>query len=452
VSYTSRLQRVIPGGAHTYSKGSDQFPSNAPQIFERGEGVYLFDPDGKKFLDFGMGLRSVLIGYAEEQINTKAIEYLKKGMNLTRPSMIELEAAELMTDLIPTADMVKFTKNGSTAVTAAVKLSRAYTGRKKIAICADHPFFSYDDWFIGTTPMSKGVLEEHSEFTMAFKYNDITSLEKIISENINEIACVLLEPLAVDCPSTPQAQGGCCGQKKCSRAKKDSNDSFLHKVQELCKKNGIVFILDEMITGFRWGLAGAQGKFNLNPDLSTFGKAMANGFPLACVVGKREIMSQGSIEELGKERLFLISTTHGADMASMGAFVANVDFMKREPVEERVWDFGSQLITKMNQCAVNRGLEKYFQVFGPACSPRYVTFDSNEKTSLEFRTLFVQEMLKRGILMPWISISYRHTESLLSEIEQALDETFQIYAQALETSPKDFVQGDYLKPVFRQFN
>ena len=451
MNYSSRLQRVIPGGAHTYSKGSDQFPSNSPQIFERGEGVYLFDPEGKKFLDFGMGLRSVLIGYAEEQIDNKAIEYLKKGMNLTRPSMIELEAAELMTDLIPSADMVKFTKNGSTAVTAAVKLARAYTGRKKIAICADHPFFSYDDWFIGTTPMSKGVLEEESDFTKTFKYNDISSLEKIISENPNEIACVILEPLAVDCPSVPQVQGVCCGQKNCLRLQ-NSNESFLHKVQELCKKNGIVFILDEMITGFRWGLAGAQGKFDLKPDLSTFGKAMANGFPLACVVGRREIMSQGSIEELGKERLFLVSTTHGADMASLGAFVANVEFMKREPVEERVWGFGSQLITKMNQCAVNRGVEKYFKVFGPACSPRFVTLDSNGITSLEFRTLFLQEMLKRGILMPWISISYRHTESLLSEIEQALDETFQVYTKALETSPRGFVQGEYLKPVFRKFN
>ena len=451
MNYTSRLQRVIPGGAHTYSKGSDQFPSNSPQIFERGEGVHLFDPDGKKFLDFGMGLRTVLIGYAEEQIDNKAIEYLKKGMNLTRPSMIELEAAELMTDLIPSADMVKFTKNGSTAVTAAVKLARAYTGRKKIVICADHPFFSYDDWFIGTTPMSKGILEEQSNFTKTFKYNDISSLEKIISENSDEIACVILEPLAVDCPSVPQVQGVCCGQKNCLRLQ-NSNESFLHKVQELCKKNGIVFILDEMITGFRWGLAGAQGKFDLKPDLSTFGKAMANGFPLACVVGRREIMNQGSIEELGKERLFLVSTTHGADMASLGAFVANVEFMKREPVEERVWGFGSQLITKMNQCAVNRGVEKYFKVFGPACSPRFVTLDSNEITSLEFRTLFLQEMLKRGILMPWISISYRHTESLLSEIEQALDETFQIYTKALETSPRGFVQGEYLKPVFRKFN
>jgi glutamate-1-semialdehyde 2,1-aminomutase len=299
--------------------------------------------------------------------------------------------------------------------------------------------------------MSKGVPDEHSEFTKTFKYNDISSLEKIISENINEIACVILEPLAVDCPSVPLAQGICCGQKNCLRLQ-NSNENFLHKVQELCKKNGIVFILDEMITGFRWGLAGAQGKFDLNPDLSTFGKAMANGFPLACVVGRREIMSQGSIEELGKERLFLVSTTHGADMASLGAFVANVEFMKREPVEERVWSFGSQLIAKMNQCAVNRGLEKYFKVFGPACSPRFVTLDSNEITSLEFRTLFLQEMLKRGILMPWISISYRHTESLLSEIEQALDETFQIYTQALETSPRDFVQGDYIKPVFRKFN
>lgn len=449
--YTTRLHNAIPGGAHTYSKGSDQFPANAPEIFERGQGVHLFDPDGKRYLDFGMGLRSILLGYAEEEVDKRAIEYLRRGMNLTRPSMIELEAAELMIDLVDSAEMVKFTKNGSTAVTAAVKLARAYTGRNKVAICSDHPFFSYDDWFIGTTVMSRGVPNDVRNSTLSFNYNDIKSVEELISSNAGEIACVVLEPLATDCPQVLEKESGCCSSFKCHRAE-GATHNFLQQVQELCKQNGIVFVLDEMITGFRWGTGGAQKAFKVDPDLSTFGKAMANGYPLACLVGKREIMSQGSINDLGAERLFLISTTHGADMASLGAFVANINFMNSNPVVENIWKFGFDFMELMKRTAAKKGLSEYFEVVGPACSPRYITYDKTKRSSLEFRTLFVQEMLKHDIFIPWISIAYRHADVNLAEIEAALNATFDIYLQALETSPRRFVQGDYIKPVFRKFN
>jgi glutamate-1-semialdehyde 2,1-aminomutase len=450
MNYTDRLQRVIPGGAHTYSKGFDQFPSNAPQILERGEGVYVYEPGGKKYLDFGMGLRSVLIGYSENEIDRKAIHYLKLGMNLTRPSLIELEAAELMVSLIPGAEMVKFTKNGSTAVSAAVKLARAYTQKNLIAICSDHPFFSYDDWFIATTPMSKGIPPEVSLFTKSFRYNDIESLKKLIEIYPNEIACVVLEPQATDCPAVSDFSAGCCSKMDCSRVSYESN--FLQEVQEVCNKNGIVFILDEMITGFRWGLSGAQGAFKVRPDLSTFGKAIANGFPLACVVGKREIMSLGSIDKIGEERLFLVSTTHGGDMASFGAFKAMVEFMKREPVVKNVWNFGFNLISAMNKLILNHGLQDFIKVMGPACSPKFITLDQNKNSSFEFRTLFVQELIKCNILMPWISIAYRHSTDLITDMSDGLDSMLDIYSKALQSNPRDFVHGDFIKPVFRKFN
>jgi glutamate-1-semialdehyde 2,1-aminomutase len=220
----------------------------------------------------------------------------------------------------------------------------------------------------------------------------------------------------------------------------------------LCKKNGIVFILDEMITGFRWGTGGAQKNFQVTPDLSTFGKAMANGYPLACLVGKREIMSQGSINNLGSERLFLISTTHGADMASLGAFVANVELITKKPVLENIWKSGFDLMQLMKKKAAEAGLSEYFDVVGPACSPRYVTYDGTKSNSLEFRTLFIQEMLKHEILMPWISIAYRHKDIDFSQLEFALSSTFNVYSKALETDPRKFVQGDFIKPVFRKFN
>jgi glutamate-1-semialdehyde 2,1-aminomutase len=442
---------VIPGGAHTYSKGADQFPSNAPQILKSGKGVHVYDEKDSSFLDFGMGLRSVLIGYSEEEVDNQAIKYLKRGMNLTRPSTIELEAAELMVDLVRSAEMVKFTKNGSTAVTAAVKLARAYTGRKLVAVCSDHPFFSYDDWFIGSTPMSKGIPDENKTLTKTFKYNNLSSLQELVSKYPQEIACVVLEPQASECPNVPGYATECCAQANCSRLSKSQN-SFLQQVQELCKANGIVFILDEMITGFRWGLGGAQERFNLDPDLSTFGKAIANGYPLACVVGRREIMSLGSIETTGQERLFLVSTTHGGDMASLGAFAANVEIMRREPVVSSIWNFGFKLISLMNNIARKHNIEQNFRALGPACSPRFETRDADSNISLEFRTLFIQEMLRSGILMPWISLAYRHVDSYLKEIEEALESTFSVYAKALESRPSDFLEGESIKPVFRKFN
>ena len=159
MTYQDRLLKAIPGGAHTYSRGFDQYPANAPQILKRGKGAYVYDENDREFLDYGMALRAVNLGYANEEINKAAIEQIEFGNNLTKPSMIELEAAELLIDMIDSVDMVKFTKNGSTATTAAIKLSRAYTGRELVARCAEHPFFSYDDWFIGSTQLTKGILK-----------------------------------------------------------------------------------------------------------------------------------------------------------------------------------------------------------------------------------------------------------------------------------------------------
>ena len=197
---TKQLLKVIPGGAHTYSRGADTFPENAPPILEKGKGVYIFDKNNKKYLDYGMGLRAVNIGYAENLINRAAIKAINKGNNLTRPSTIELRAAQLLVSLIEESDMVKFTKNGSTSVTAAVKLARAYTGKKIILRCAEQPFFSFDDWFIGSTNIPRGVTDETIKLTKKFHYNDIESLKNLILKFKNKIACVVLEPSSTEHP------------------------------------------------------------------------------------------------------------------------------------------------------------------------------------------------------------------------------------------------------------
>lgn len=430
MNYQDRLLKAIPGGAHTYSRGYDQYPSNAPQILTRGKGAYIYDPEGNKYLDYGMALRAVNIGYAEDEIDEAAIEQIKNGNNLTRPSMIELEAAELLVDLIDSVDMVKFTKNGSTAVSAAVKLARGYTGRELVARCAEHPFFSYDDWFIASTPLTRGIPQETIGKTKTFRYNDIASLETLIAQHSGKFACVVLEPAATEEP----------------------RDGFLQRVQALCRANGIVFILDEMITGFRWHMKGAQHLYGVTPDLCAFGKAMANGFAVACVAGKREIMVLGSIEFEGRERIFLLSTTHGAEMCGLGAFVATVKFMQQHKVVEHLWDYGRKLTAMIQRKAEEHGIGQNFKVGGIACSPYYLTLDSSGANSLGLRTLFSQEMIRNGVLMPWIALSYRHGEAELAVTERALDATFKIYRQALDEGVEKYLVGPAIKPVFRKYN
>ncbi len=422
--------KAIPGGAHTYSRGYDQYPTNAPQILDNGKGAYVFEPDGTKYLDYGMALRAVNLGYAEDEIDAAAFQQIRKGNNLTRPSMIELEAAELIVDLIDSVDMVKFTKNGSTAVSAAVKLSRAFTGRDLVARCAEHPFFSYDDWFIGSTPLIRGIPQETIEKTKIFHYNDIASLEALIAQYPNQFACIVLEPAATDEPK----------------------DGYLHKVQALCRANGIVFILDEMITGFRWHMKGAQHVYGVTPDLCTFGKAMANGFSVACIAGKREIMELGSIEFEGRERVFLLSTTHGAEMCGLGAFIATIKFMQKHNVVEHLWEYGDKLMSMMQGKAVEYGIGRNFKVGGIPCSPYYLTLDASGKNSLALRTLFSQEMIRNGVLMPWIALSLSHGEAELNATERALDATFAIYRKALEDGVEEYLVGPTIKPVFRTHN
>lgn len=447
--FQKRLHSVIPGGAHTYSRGDDQYPENAPAILEKGKGAYVWDAEGNEFLDYGMGLRSITVGYDYDEISEAGIAEIKKGLNLTRASVTELRAAELMLEVFPWAQMVKFGKNGSTVTTAAIKLSRAYTGRKHVAMCAEHPFFTYDDWFIGTTPMDKGIPQESKSFSHRFHYNDIASLERIFTENPGQIACVILEPTTFISPCPDEKS--MLDKPACSKHT-DKSKHFLHQVKALCKKNGAVFILDEMITGFRYDLQGAMKLFDIEPDLATFGKGMANGFPLSALIGKKEIMNLGGILEEGAERVFLISTTHGSEMASLGAFIKTIEVYKRLDVCSHLWDYGKKLITGMNAIAKNLGIEACFEMGGYAVSPIYTTRDKNKNVSMEFRTLFSQEMIKHGVLMPWVSLCYSHGEAELKLTLEAAEKALEVYKKALEGNIKDYLVGRAVKPVFRKHN
>lgn len=449
MDYKTRLHNAIPGGAHTYSRGDDQYPINAPQILMGGKGAYVFDDKNNKFLDYGMGLRSVNLGYGNVEVAERVYKEALAGNNLTRPSKTELDAAEKLISLIPSVDMVKFAKHGSTVTTAALKVARAYTGRKFIAIPKEHPFFSFDDWFIGTTPLERGVILDSSSYTLLFNYNNIESLKELFEAYPNQIAGVMLEPSTTVGPCSIACGGSNInGCKDCPNLK----TNFLHQVKDLCHKNGSLFILDEMITGFRWHLQGAQTYFDIEPDLCTFGKAMANGFAVAALAGKRQFMEIGGILEAGAERVFLTSTTHGAEMSALGAFLTTTEILERDNIVSHFWSIGSQLMNGFNNLAKDHGIEKFVYMEGYPVSPNFITKDANSNPSLDFRTLFVEKMLEKNVLMPYVALSASHSQIELTKTFEALEHTFNIYSKALEHGLEGHLNSPSIKPVFRKFN
>ncbi len=423
-----RFHAVIPGGGHTYAKGDDQYPEMEAPYLVRGKGCHVWDVDGNEFIEFGMGLRSVTLGHAYRPVVDAAKAEMENGENFVRPSPIELECAEQLLELIPGAEMAKFAKNGSDATSAAIRLSRAYTGREYIAICADHPFFSVDDWFIGTTPMSAGIPKATRDLTLAFRYNDVSSVEALFATHPGQIACLILE------------------------AEKDAppRDDFLGRVKALCAKHGAVFILDEMITGFRWDNGGAQTYHKVVPDLACFGKALGNGFSVSALVGKRDLMRLGGIRH-DRERVFVLSTTHGAERHCLAAALETMRTYAREPVIDHLWRQGARLEAGIQSSIREHGLEGHFGIYGRPCNLVYFTRDAAKQPSQEYRTLFLQETIKRGLLMPSLVVSYSHSDEDIDKALHGIHEALGVYKQALENGVQRYLTGRPVRPVFRRY-
>lgn len=424
-----KSHQLIPGGAHTYAKGDDQYPELAPGFLVRGKGCHVWDLDHNEYLEYGMGLRAVTLGHGYESVVEAAYQQMRQGLNFNRPAPIEVECAEQFLSLIKGAEMVKFAKNGSDATTAALKLARAYTGKDLVGICVDHPFFSTDDWFIGASPMNAGIPQAIQNLTVKFRYNDLDSVKQLFTQHPNQIACLMMEAEKNDPPV----------------------DNFLHQVQKLCHQHGALLILDEIITGFRVHLNGAQQLHKIVPDLSTFGKAMGNGFSIAALAGKREIMKLGGLDH-DRERVFLLSTTFGAETSCLAAAMEVMRIYQTENVIEQLHRQGEKLITGINQAIAQLQLEDYFGIAGKPCNLIYITKDQTKQRSQPFRTLFLQELIKRGIIAPSLVVSYSHSDRDIQQTIEAVAGALEVYAQALESGVEQYLVGRSVQPVFRQFN
>lgn len=419
---------LVPGGAHTYAKGDDQFPEESPAFMARGKGCHAWDVDGNEFIEYGIGLRSVTLGHAYEPVTRAAAEALQWGVNFTRPHRIEVEAAEAVLGMVG-HDMVKFAKHGSDATTAAVKLARCHTGRDVVAYCCDHPFFAVDDWFIGTTPIHGGIPDAVRNLSVPFKYNDLASLQAAFDARPGKIAAVVMEAEN----GQPPAPG------------------YLQAVRDLCDRNGAVWVLDEIITGFRWHNGGAQAYYGVKPDLCSFGKAMANGFSVSALCGKRDLMELGGLRT-DRRRAFLLSTTHGGETHALAACIATVREYQRRDVVGDLWRAGRRLEAGVNQVTAALGIGKHFYLTNQPCALIYVTKDADGNRSQPFRTLFLQEMVKRGIVCPNLIVSAAHADADVDRTVDAIAESLKLYKAALENGAEKYLEGRPVKPVARAFN
>ena len=425
-----KVHSVIPGGAHTYAKGDDQYPELSPGFIERGKGCHIWDVDGNEFIEYGMGLRAVTLGHAYPSIIEAAHRQMLLGNNFNRPATIELQAAEMLQSLIPSAEMVKFAKDGSTILTAALKLARAHTGRKLVAICSNSPFFSYNDWFIGTTAMDGGVNRAEVDLTVKFNYNDIDSLKQLFAQYPDQIAMVLLEPARTEEPK----------------------EGFLQQVIDLSHQHGALVTLDETISGFRFHKGGAQTLYGVTPDMSCFGKAMANGFSLSALTGKREVMELGGLFH-NRERVFLLSTTHGAEGPSLAAGIETMRIYRDEPVIEHLYRVGDRLRAGFRQVTADLGVSEYLGIAGRGCNLLYSTHDHEHKPSQPFRTLFMQELIRWGVLAPSFIVSYAHSDADIDHTIEAVARAAKVYKKALEAGSTDgLLVGAPTKVVYRRYN
>lgn len=429
-AFSNRIHDMIPGGAHTYSKGDDQFPYNSPGAIVKGKGAHVWDLDGNEFIDCSMGLTSVCIGHGYEPVAQAVCDAAFSGTNFQRPAAIELEAAKLFLDTVQSGDMVKFAKNGSTVTTAAVKLARAYTGRNRVAIAREHNFFSYDDWFIVTTPCDRGIPERLRSMTAAFSYNNYESVEALLANNDHDIACLIMEPVKFDPPK----------------------DNFLHKVAALCKDRGVLLILDEMISGFKWSLQGAHNYFGVKPDMATWGKGIANGFSACALTGRADIMELGGIRREGDDKLFLVSTTHGAETTGLAAMIATIQAFKQHNMIESNWTRGEALKQRLESIVINHGLEHSLQWIGYPCLFVLVCRNSTGTPDDAFRTLMMQEMIAHGVLFQgMIYPTWSHQQPEMDHLAKAFDEACAIYRRAIDAgTTANFLNGRPAKPVFRK--
>ena len=359
------VEKNIPLASQTFSKSKLFLPyKKTPLFLEKGSGCFVYDIDGNKYIDLISGLLSVSLGYNIKEINKKIQRQLTKGITLSLPSLLENDLAKKIINEIPSAEMVRFAKNGSDVTSAAIRLSRMITGKKIILTCGYH---GWHEWYIGKTTMNAGIPEEMFANTKTFKFNDINSFKKVFLKNRSKVAAVILEPMNIEWP----------------------NIKFLKKIREMCSENNSILIFDEICTGFRFSMGGAQKLFRVTPDLTTLGKGMGNGFPISALVGKRKIMKNCS-------KIFF-SSTFGGETLSLVAAISVIDYMKKNNVLKKINNLGNKIIYEIND-HLNKEKIDYIKIKGHPSWSFFIFKDYKKYSKETLKTFFLEKSIENGLL------------------------------------------------------
>lgn len=414
-----RALRVIPLASQTFSKSLVNYPKGAAPLFiERGEGAYVWDVDGNKYLDCVNSLCALTLGYKRPEVDAAVSAQMHNGVSFTLPHRLETEVAELLCELIPCAESVRFGKNGTDATSAAVRIARAVTGREHIAVCGYH---GWQDWYIGSTARHLGVPDAVRALTHKFDYNNLDSLKALFEQADQPLAAVILEPMNVAYPAP----------------------GFLEGVRALCDQYGALMVLDETITGFRFHLGGAQSLFGVTPDLATFGKGIANGYPLSAIVGKAKYMH--AMEDI------FFSGTFGGETLSLAAAKAVLSLLKEQHLIDDINEKGRYLLNGLNGLLDELQLRDYFDTAGhPTWS--FLTVKTTDQTLYwQIKTYLVQELASHGILSIGShnissAMSYADLDHLLSTYRQVLPRCKEL-AQTQQLAAA--LKGATLQPLFK---
>jgi len=418
-SLLNRCLKTIPLASQTFSKSITQFPEGiSPLFIDHGKGSHVWDVDGNEYVDFVNGLLSVLIGYSDEEITAAVVNQIKQGIVFSLPHVLEMEVAEMLVELVPCAEQVRFGKNGSDATSAAIRLARAYTSREHVLVCGYH---GWQDWYIGSTSRDLGVPNGVKDLTHTFEYNDVNSLKKLLDKYNDDVAAVIMEPMNISWPK----------------------ENFLEQVKELTHQAGALLIFDETITGCRFAKGGAQELFGVIPDVATFGKGLANGFPLSAVVGNQQIMKY-------MEHIFF-SSTFGGETASLASAKVVLTKIKHDDVVTHLNEIGQKILEGVDLLIDKHDISRYLEISGhPTWS--IFTFNNTPKySSWDMKTLFLQEVFKRGVLtIGSHNISYAHTLEDVNQLLKVYDEVFPILNKAVESgSLNDILEVESLQPIFK---
>ncbi len=414
-----RALKTIPIGSQTFSKSHISYPKGqAPLFLSRGRGSRIWDVDGNEYIDYVNGLLAITLGYCDPEIDNAIKSQIENGVSFSLSTEHEIRLAEKLVDLIPCAEMVRFGKNGSDATAAAVRLSRAYTGKDRVAVCGYH---GWQDWYIGSTTRDKGVPVFVKSLTHQFEYNNAQSLEALFKAHPGEFSCIIMEPINIV----------------------DPEPSFLETIKDMAHREGALLVFDEIITGFRFHIGGAQTLFGVTPDLATFGKGMANGYPLSAVVGRSEIMRE--MDEI------FFSFTAGGETLSLVAALATITKMESHQVVDHLWCQGKKIMDGLSQRITDHQLNDFLSVFGKPCWS-FVGFEnSDDVASSKIETLYLQEMLARGVLIQGThNMSYAHGNAEITKLLDVYDEVLPILSDAILNGNTDkYLKCPPTKPIFK---